>query len=89
MTLAQYLEDNRHEAVRWPGGRGDVEDVAPVPGGLPGREFKGAAREVLLHCYAVLAELVQQAADAELRVEAAWCLAEVATALRTISDEGP
>jgi hypothetical protein len=33
--------------------------------------------------------VVHKAADAELRVEAAWCLAEVATALRTMSEEGP
>ena len=89
MTLAQYLEDNRHEAAQWPGGEATGRMLSLFLQGFPVARLGGAAREVLLHCYAVLSDLVHKAPDAELRAEAAWCLAKVATALRTISEEGP
>jgi len=89
MTLAEYLEVSRHEALGWPGGTRTWRILNLLVQGFEVASFGSAARVPLLNCYAVLRDVVPKGADAELQAEAKRYLTEVATALQRLAGEGP
>ncbi len=89
MTLAQYLENCQDEVAGWPGGEMTLSMLNSFMQGCDVASFGDVAKEALLNCYAVLRDLAQTAADAELRAEAETHLAGVAKTLRTIYGDEP